>query len=632
MREGWSEKPLGELVEFLNNKRVPVKSLDRAKRQGPYPYYGASNVVDYIDDYIFDGTYLLISEDGENLRSRKTPIAFQAHGRFWVNNHAHILDEKEEGILDYLEAYFSKLDISPFITGAVQPKLNKKSLEMIPILLPDRNIRLPIANFLSSIKNKIDLNQQINETLEGMARAIFKDWFADFGPVKAKEAEQTPIGPNGEPMSDELVNMFPDRINTETGLPDGWNISEIEKEVSIYGGSTPSTKTSEFWEDGTYHWTTPKDLSNLSSPILLDTERKITEAGVNKITSGQLPVGTLLMSSRAPVGYLAISVVPVSINQGYIAMVCDKRISNIYAWCWAEANMEMIKGHANGSTFQEISKRNFRPLPIIVPTMDLLNAFNDNVQPLFDRMISNLRENQTLANLRDTLLPKLMSGEVSVDEIKAMGLEEKQSSNVVPLRTTSLFGEMDNTPLPAPINTLERDAVMVAAAVRVLQIGDTVVGNVRYQKAVYFMRRVNEWSLQNFVKNAAGPYDDGLRDAADEAVRRVYLRNAGTGDYQGKKPARNIGKIDSLIVKYDLTDAIDWVRTYLRGTSREEMELWATVDMAIQDLKKLRRQTTTDGVRAYIGSVNEWKAKLNKPYFSKPNIKEAINSLNKVIG
>lgn len=120
----WPLKRLSDVAEFLNHKRVPLKSLDRNKRQGKYPYYGASGVVDHIDDFIFDGTFLLISEDGENLRTRNTPIAFKASGKFWVNNHAHILAEKEEGILDYLEYYFSKLELTPYITGAVQPKLN----------------------------------------------------------------------------------------------------------------------------------------------------------------------------------------------------------------------------------------------------------------------------------------------------------------------------------------------------------------------------------------------------------------------------------------------------------------------------------------------------------------------------
>jgi type I restriction enzyme, S subunit len=131
---------------------------------------------------------LLISEDGENLRTRNTPIAFQAQGRFWVNNHAHILAEKEEGILDYLEYYFSILNINPYITGAVQPKLNKANLDAIEIPIPPVNERLLINQILNSLKEKILLNNQINQALESIAQAIFKSWFIDFDPVRAKIA------------------------------------------------------------------------------------------------------------------------------------------------------------------------------------------------------------------------------------------------------------------------------------------------------------------------------------------------------------------------------------------------------------------------------------------------------------
>jgi len=188
MSANWSLRRLSEVADFQNHRRVPLKSLDRQKRQGKYPYYGASGVVDHIDDYIFDGTFLLISEDGENLRTRKTPIAFKASGKFWVNNHAHILQEKEEGILDYLEYYFSTLDLTPFITGAVQPKLNKANLDTIEIPVPPNDERLKINQVLNSFTNKIELNTQTNQTLEQIAQAIFKSWFVDFEPVKAKIA------------------------------------------------------------------------------------------------------------------------------------------------------------------------------------------------------------------------------------------------------------------------------------------------------------------------------------------------------------------------------------------------------------------------------------------------------------
>jgi type I restriction enzyme S subunit len=117
----WFEKPLGEVTENHDGKRRPVKESDRKK--GPYPYYGASGIVDHVDSYLFDGTYLLIAEDGENLKTRQTPIAFMAEGRFWVNNHAHIVTGKGGVCTEYLHYFLQAADIQPFLTGAVMPKL-----------------------------------------------------------------------------------------------------------------------------------------------------------------------------------------------------------------------------------------------------------------------------------------------------------------------------------------------------------------------------------------------------------------------------------------------------------------------------------------------------------------------------
>ncbi len=183
--------------------------------------------------------------------------------------------------------------------------------------------------------------------------------------------------------------------------------------VKVVGGSTPSTEVPAYW-GGEYYWTTPKDLSSLSTPVLLGTERKITKPGLATISSGLLPVDTLLMSSRAPVGYLAVTKVPIAVNQGYIAIPPHDRLSSLFLLYWCEANMERIKERAGGTTFQEISKMNFRPIPIVLPAEEVLAWFNVTVGPMFERIVSNERESQTLAAIRDALLPKLISGELRV--------------------------------------------------------------------------------------------------------------------------------------------------------------------------------------------------------------------------
>lgn len=272
--------------------------------------------------------------------------------------------------------------------------------------LPPLPEQRAIAATLGALDDKIELNRKMNATLEAMARALFRDWFVDFGPTRARMEGRAPY------LSPDLWSLFPDRLDAES-KPEGWEVSSIGEEVRVVGGSTPSTKEPDLW-DGGINWATPKDLSALAAPVLLETSRTISAAGLAKISSGQLPVGSLLLSSRAPIGYLAIAEVPVAINQGFIGMICDKRVSNVFAWLWTLENMEAILAKANGSTFQEISKGNFRPLPVVIAPDPMLNAFDAMAKPLYERIAKNERESRTLAQTRDLLLPRLMSGEIQL--------------------------------------------------------------------------------------------------------------------------------------------------------------------------------------------------------------------------
>ncbi len=290
-------------------------------------------------------------------------------------------------------------------------------LVKLPIPLPPLPEQKAIAHILSSLDEKIELNQQMNRTLEAQARAIFKSWFVDFDPVRAKIDGMQPVG-----MDAATAALFPDKFEESPlgMIPKGWIVSTIGESVQVFGGSTPSTKNPAYWEGGNIHWATPKDLSTLQHPVFIKTERKITKLGLVQISSGLLPQGTVLLSSRAPIGYLAISEIPIAVNQGFIAMVCNQVLSNYYVLYWTLNNLDTIKGRANGTTFLEISKSNFRPILIIIPKQKVLEQFNLKIEPLHKKIVNNIRESQILATLRDTLLPKLISGEIRVKEAEKM--------------------------------------------------------------------------------------------------------------------------------------------------------------------------------------------------------------------
>ncbi|GGH55317.1 hypothetical protein GCM10010975_12750 [Comamonas phosphati] len=310
--------------------------------------------------------------------------------------------------------------VNSMSTMSTRASLNNEMLERLTITFPEYAEQEAIAHILGTLDDKIELDQRANETLEAMVRALFKAWFVDFEPVRAKMDGRWQRGQTLPGLPAHLYELFPDRlVDSELGeIPEGWRHSTIGAEVTVCGGSTPSTKEPEFWEDGHHCWATPKDLSALKFPVLLDTDRKITDAGLAKISSGLLPVGTVLLSSRAPIGYLAIANVPTAINQGFIAMKCDGVLPNVFVLLWCRESMDAIVGNANGSTFQEISKGNFRPISVVVPPEPVLVSFRKSADSLYRQMVENERECRSLAQLRDTLLPKLISGEVRVPDAK----------------------------------------------------------------------------------------------------------------------------------------------------------------------------------------------------------------------
>jgi len=321
-------------------------------------------------------------------------------------------------------------------TGIGAGKLDTKLLMDYPVEIPPKEIKEYIRFFGKAIFDKTTLNENINYNLEKMSQTLFKSWFVDFDPVidnaldagnpipealqaRAELRQKVRNSADFKPLPAEIRSLFPSEFEeTELGwVPKGWNISLAGEEFIVKGGSTPSTANEDFWINGTIHWTSPKDLTGNQSKVLLDTAKKITPLGLTKISSGLLPVNTVLMSSRAPIGYLAISKVPMAINQGYIAIPSAKHLSPEYTIYWLDNIMDDIKGMAGGTTFAEISKSAFKTIKLLIPSSDIITEFSRITRNHFDMVVQNTKEIDSLTNLRDTLLPKLISGELSLEDL-----------------------------------------------------------------------------------------------------------------------------------------------------------------------------------------------------------------------
>ncbi|HIF9530610.1 TPA: restriction endonuclease subunit S [Photobacterium damselae] len=349
--------------------------------------------------------------------------------------------------LSYFMNAMAHGQINAHVVGAVQQHFNVGSAKKLMIPLPTREIQSEIVSVLKTLDDKIKINRQINQTLEQMAQTLFKSWFVDFDPVidnaldagnpipdelqhRAEARKAVHESEGFKPLPDDMRQLFPDAFEeSELGwVPKGWEVSTTGDEFSVKGGSTPSTKNAEFWEGGDIHWTSPKDLSGKTDKIMLDTERKITTAGLKKITSGLLPENTVLMSSRAPIGYLALAKIPVAVNQGYIAIPSTTRLSQEYALYWLASSVDEIKGIAGGTTFAEISKKTFKSIQMTVPNKEAVHIFSKLASDYLDKISSNAKEVNTLTKLRDTLLPKLISGELRLDDVEAAVEQETVSA------------------------------------------------------------------------------------------------------------------------------------------------------------------------------------------------------------
>lgn len=440
----WRERPLAELTDNFDGIRVPVKEADR--RAGPYPYYGASGVVDHVDRYLFDGEYLLIAEDGENLRTRNTPVAFLARGKFWVNNHAHIVRGNSEADTRFLMYALSAADISGYLTGSTMPKLTQGNMNRIPLFTPPLPEQRAIAHILGTLDDKIELNRRMSETLEAMARALFKSWFVDFDPVRAKAAgrarqdgarsgqQRRPLsvasdlpwpgaearaGAQGDPgqwqWPQHILDLFPARlVDSDLGeIPEGWQVSRFAETIEIVGGGTPKTSVEEYW-DGNIPWFSVVDAPSGSEVWVVDTEKKVTHSGVENSSTRVLPVGTTIISARGTVGRVALVGVPMAMNQSCYGLRGRSGGLGFYNYFSTRELVGRLQRHAHGSVFDTITRDTLAGVSVVRPPAELINEFEKRVGPSLERIRAALLDTRTLAALRDALLPKLISGELRV--------------------------------------------------------------------------------------------------------------------------------------------------------------------------------------------------------------------------
>ena len=384
----WKKVTLGELIDsgecaIYDNLRKPLSKIERNKMKygNLYPYYGAAGVIDFINNYCFDGYYLLIAEDGTITSDGTKPMLQLANGKFWVSNHAHVLQCKNEWKTKFLYYALLNVDINPYITGSVQPKLNQENLFSIPLLIPKSELeQRAIASVLSSIDDKIDLLHRENKTLEAMAETLFKKLFI-------KEAR------------------------------DYWQKVPLSDVVNITIGKTPPREESHWFSTDPQNikWTSIKDLGH-SDVFVFDTSEYLTLEAVEKFKIPIIPADTVLLSFKLTVGRVRITGEAMASNEAIAHFKFNDKtpFSKEYLYLF----LKRLKYESLGNTSSiatAINSSLIKNIEITIPDNITMSIFRKNTEPLFAKIKENEKQIRTLTQLRDTLLPKLMSGEVRVD-------------------------------------------------------------------------------------------------------------------------------------------------------------------------------------------------------------------------
>lgn len=402
----WEEVRLGEIVsigrgssprpiadqKYFENGSIPWIKIADATASGKYIYETRQHVNEYgaLFSRILKPGSLILAASGTLGFPKILGVKGCIHdGWLYFFNYNGIEKDYLYYLLITLKDYFYSMAY-----GAAIQNINTDILRYTDVYLPDIDTQKRIVEKISTYDDLIENNQKQIKLLEEAAMRIYKEWFVHF---RFPGHETTPI-----------VN----------GVPDGWEKTEIGEVCQTIGGGTPSTKNLSFYEGGHILWVTPTDITRNNCIVILDTEKKITDAGLNGSSAKLLPPETILMTSRASVGYFGLCEREVCTNQGFISCIPNNENTRMFLLYNLINRTDEIRQKAGGATYLEISKSTFRSLDILLPNDKTLSRFQENIYPLIKeiRLLKKLIENSQQA--RDKLLPKLMSGEIEVEKCK----------------------------------------------------------------------------------------------------------------------------------------------------------------------------------------------------------------------
>ena len=404
----WSETYVGDLLSFRNGRSSP-KRADGL----PFPVYGSNGIIGYTKDINADSGVIIIGRVGSYCGS-----LYRSVKKCWVTDNAIRAVAKDCHDSRFLFYLLGTLALNTRQTGSGQPLLNQDILSRIPVTVPQATEQRAIGHILGTLDDKIELLRKQNETLEEMARAMFKAWFVDFEPVRAKMDGRWQRGQSLPGLPADLYDLFPDRlVDSELGeIPEGWIKQPVKDIGPIICGKTPSTKMLEYYGEDVPFITIPEMHDRI---FAIDIKRRLSHKGANTQVKKMLPAGAICVSCIATLGLVIITTEPSQTNQ-QINSVIPAQDDETYYWYWTIRNLgeEIKAGGSGGSVLSNLSTGRFSELQVSASTHKLRLAYNSSVEGLFTQIQVNQNESQTLSLLRNTMLPKLIAGELRIADPK----------------------------------------------------------------------------------------------------------------------------------------------------------------------------------------------------------------------
>ncbi len=387
----WQTTKWGALAVLEYGKSLRDYEPERSSEK-PFRVFGTNGPIGWHSAPLYTEPSIVVGRKGAY-----RGIHFSEHPFFVIDTAFYL---KPISLFDIRWAYYQlkNFDINKLDSGSAIPSTSRDAFYEIPVAVPPLPTQRRISGILSAYDALIENSQRRIKILEEMARSLYREWFVNF---RYPGHESVPLVPS--PLGE---------------IPQGWEVKKVQDSFVVSGGGTPSRKEPEFWDGGKIQWYSPSDLTGAGTMFMDDSGDHITELGLTQSSARMFPPRSVMLTSRATIGAIAINTEPACTNQGFITCLTSERVPLYFLFYWLTENVPTFQRMASGATFKEISRGVFKTIDFLHPPGNIVEHFESIATPMAETLLSLQRQIQNLRRTRDLLLPRLLSGQIDVESIE----------------------------------------------------------------------------------------------------------------------------------------------------------------------------------------------------------------------